>query len=215
MLEVDKKALGGRIRKRRIKARLSQTALGLLVDMKQQGIVSLEQGTVKRPTRLKELAAALHTTEDWLLYATPPEEAPSPGEFDIAGLHLTRVPLLSWVAAGRFADPSSQLPVEDVPLLAFADLGSGDFFATRVRGDSMDRISPDDSTIIVNRAIKDLAPGKPFLFAHRGETTFKLWEPDPPRLEPFSTNAIHKAIYVSKKRDLEVIGRVRRTVLDL
>lgn len=48
--------------------------------------------------------------------------------------NFIRVPLLEWVAAGRLANPASQIPVESVPLLAFADLGRGDFFCGQSRG---------------------------------------------------------------------------------
>lgn len=129
---------------------------------------------------------------------------------------VAQVPLLSWVSAGKLADAHSQIPMEDVPLLAFADLGRGDFFALRVQGDSMDRVSPDGSTVIVNRADKTLVAGKPYVFALRGETTYKLWQPEaPPYLAPYSTNPTHKPIFVHRRRELDVIGRVRRTVLDL
>lgn len=41
--------------------------------MSQQGIVNLEQGIVKRPRGLIELAAALNTTPEWLLWEEGPE----------------------------------------------------------------------------------------------------------------------------------------------
>jgi SOS-response transcriptional repressor LexA len=126
------------------------------------------------------------------------------------GAAITSVPLLEWVAAGQLTDPRSQIPVEDVPLLAFADLGRGEFFALKVKGDSMDRISPEDSTIIVNRADRTLVKGKPFVFSTRDGTTYKLWQPgDPAYLESFSTNPMHKPIFVRKRRDMEVVGRQR------
>lgn len=130
---------------------------------------------------------------------------------------ITQVPLVDTVPAGRLAAPMSQIPVDQVPLLAFADLGRGEFIALTVRGDSMDRISPDGSTIIINKADRTLVSGKPYVFCVRGEVTFKLWRPEPARLQPFSTNPIHEPVYVKSKADGEkyVIGRVKRTVLDL
>jgi SOS-response transcriptional repressor LexA len=126
------------------------------------------------------------------------------------------VPLIEWVAAGKLTEPRSQIPVEDVPLLAFADLGSGEWFALKVRGDSMDRVSPEDSVIVVNRADKGLINGKCYVFSLRGETTYKRWQGgDPPYLEPYSTNPVNKPEFVKKKKDFEIIGRVKRTVLDL
>jgi SOS-response transcriptional repressor LexA len=127
-----------------------------------------------------------------------------------------QIPLLDAVSAGRLKAPSSQIPVEDVPLLSFADLGRGDFFALTVEGDSMDRISPEGSTIVVNRADRSLVSGKPYVFSNRGEVTFKLWRPEPARLAPFSTNPVHEPVYVKSRADAEklVVGRVKRTVLD-
>lgn len=125
------------------------------------------------------------------------------------------VPVLDYVQAGKLVAPHSQLPVEDVPLLAFADLGPGDWFALKVQGTSMDRVSPEGSTIIVNKRDRTPVSGRCFVFAVDGEVTYKRWQGgDPPYLEPFSTDPQHRPRFF-KRRDLEVIGRVKRTLLDL
>lgn len=129
---------------------------------------------------------------------------------------ISQIPLLDSVTAGRLRTPSSQIPVEDVPLLAFADLGRGEFFALRVEGDSMDRVSPEGSVIVVNKADRNLINGKYYVFAIKGDTTFKVWQGgDNAHLAPFSTNPSNKPVFFKRKSDLEVIGRVKRTVLDL
>lgn len=130
---------------------------------------------------------------------------------------VAQIPLLDTVTAGKLRGSSTQIPVADVPLLAFADLGRGDFFALTVEGDSMDRVSPDGSVIVVNQADRTLVSGKPYVISQRGEATFKLWRADPPRFAPFSTNPVHEPIYVKSKSEAEklVVGRVKRTVLDL
>lgn len=129
---------------------------------------------------------------------------------------ITRVPVLDLVTAGKLKAPTSQVPVEDVPLLAFADLGRGEFFALNVLGDSMDRLSPEGSIIIVNKADRTLINGRCYVFSHRGETTYKMWQGgEPAHLAPYSTNPANKPIFFKNKRDLEVIGRVKRTLLDL
>lgn len=165
----------------------------------------------RNPSRIaaKKYAKTYRVRWEWLLdNEGPPTVA--------ADRNIQSVPLLSWVSAGKLADAESQIPVEDVPLLAFADLGRGDFFALKVVGDSMDRVSPEGSIIVVNRAEREPVPDKPYVFWHRTEgTTYKLWQPEPPRLEPYSWNAANKPIYVKRKKDLDVIGRVRRTVFDL
>ena len=130
---------------------------------------------------------------------------------------ISKIPLLDKVTAGKLKSPSSQIPIEDVPLLAFADLGRGDFFALTVEGDSMDRLSPDGSVIIVNQADRTLVVGRAYVISRRGEATFKLWRSDPPRFSPYSTNPMHEPVFIKSKSEAErlVVGRVKRTVLDL
>lgn len=158
--------------------------------------------------KLPAVAQALEWTVAELM-----AQIPERGEVEAK---ITYVPVLDSVAAGRLKSPMSQIPVEDVPLLAFADLGRGEWFALGVDGDSMNRISPEGSTIVVNRADRQLINGKCYVFSVRGQTTYKMWQAGPvPHLKPFSTNPIHDSIFPEKKRDLEVIGRVKRTLLDL
>lgn len=138
---------------------------------------------------------------------------PAPAD---ARVDLVPVPLIDWVTAGKLGEPNSQLPVEKMPRIAFSDLGDGDFFATRVKGDSMDRLSPEGSIIIVNRNDRDLVSGKCYIFAIDGTTTFKMYQADdPPYLAPYSTNPANKPIFPKKKHAWEVVGRVKRTILDL
>lgn len=124
------------------------------------------------------------------------------------------IPLVSWVSAGQLIDSQTQIPPEKYEKIALGDLGSGDFFALRVMGDSMNRVSPEGSIVAVNRSERELITDKPYIFSYRGETAYKLWQPDPPHLAPNSTYP-NKPIFIKRKKDLEVVGRVRRTVLDL
>ncbi len=154
------------------------------------------------------VAAALQWTVADLV--GPPPRRTSPG-----APKLAMVPLLDRVTAGRLRSPASQIPIDDVPLLAFADLGRGEFFALTVDGDSMDRYSPEGSIIVVNRAERSLVHGRCYVFSIKGETTYKMWQGGAnPHLSPFSTNPLNKPVFF-KPRDLEVIGRVKRTILDL
>jgi transcriptional regulator with XRE-family HTH domain len=89
MKDVDPTAFGRRVAARRTKLSLSQEALADRVGMKQQGIDAIEQGRVRRPRHLKEIARALNTSEDWLLWRKGAEEqtfehkrVPAGQEFD-------------------------------------------------------------------------------------------------------------------------------------
>lgn len=164
----------------------------------------------RNPSReaAKKYAKAYRVRWEWLLEGEGPPTSQVEGK-------VAAVPLLAWVSAGKLGDPETQIPVEDVPLLAFADLGHGDFFALKVVGDSMDRVSPEGSVIVVNRADRELISDRAYVFSLNGETTYKRWNADPPYLAPDSWNGSHKPIFLTKKTDIEVVGRVCRTLLDL
>lgn len=209
------RAIGQRLAEARRDRRLSQTGLATLLAVTRGAVGQWETGqTSPSAENLSEAAVRLGVSYDWLATGRGGKAPPEQDDRRDAR-RVRQVPLLSWVSAGQLVDAQSQIPVEDVPLLAFADLGRGDFFALKVQGDSMDRISPEGSVIVVNRADRGLVSGRGYVFAVRGETTFKLWHSDPPYLAPYSTNPMHQPIFIKRTRDLEVIGRVRRTLLDL
>lgn len=160
------------------------------------------------------MGKVLGVNGQWIFDGKGPK-APTPSKSQ-EPQKVTEVPLLDHVAAGRLTAPDSQIPLWEVPLLEFANLGAGDFFALRVNGTSMDRLSPDGSIILVNRRDRALISGKCYIFSVKGEVTYKRWQGgDPAYLDPYSTDASHRPIFVRRKQDLDVIGRVVKTVLDL
>ncbi|MEY9466325.1 SOS-response transcriptional repressor LexA [Bradyrhizobium ottawaense] len=202
--------------RQRIKDRLRDLGIGAIeaaksVDgLERNYIRDFLEGKKRSFSSAKQplVAAALQWTVADLIGPPPRRTSPSAPK-------LAMVPLLDRVTAGRLRSPANQIPIEDVPLLAFADLGRGEFFALTVDGDSMDRYSPEGSIIVVNRAERTLVSGRCYVFSVKGETTFKMWQGGAnPHLSPFSTNPLNKPIFF-KPRDLEVIGRVKRTILDL
>lgn len=126
------------------------------------------------------------------------------------------VPVIGWVQAGQLTDASVVHDVPELEIVAADGLGLGEWFATDVMGDSMDRVSPDGSRIFVNAAERALVNGGYYLFSLRGETTYKRYYSEPvQRLEPFSTNPTNKIIFLSHDEDWIVVGRVYRSVIDL
>jgi SOS-response transcriptional repressor LexA len=212
----DKSAMEKNELRQRIRLRLTELDLSPIEAAK--SVPGLERNYIRdflegkkqsfSAARQPLVAAALQWTVTDLIGPPPRRASPS-------GPKLVMVPLLDRVTAGRLRSPASQIPIEDVPLLAFADLGRGEYFALAVDGDSMDRYSPEGSIIVVNRADRSLVNGRCYVFAVKGETTYKMWQGGTnPHLAPFSTNPLNKPVFF-KQRDLEVIGRVKRTILDL
>lgn len=127
---------------------------------------------------------------------------------------ITFVPRISWVGASQMRDVGDVSHPADVPKIAASDLPRGEWFALRVEGDSMDRVAPEGATILVNQSDKRLLPNRYYIFGIRGEATFKRYISEPvKRLEPFSWNPAHRPIYPS--REIVVLGRVRRVIVDL
>lgn len=126
----------------------------------------------------------------------------------------TRMPVISWVAAGALSNPTTQIEPEGEEI-EITDLGAGEYFATRVRGDSMDRLAPEGALLVVNRRDIDLARGRRYIFSLKGETTFKRYGEDPPHLAPESMNPTHQPKILKPTDGWSVIGRVRKVIIDV
>ncbi|RWB29621.1 MAG: transcriptional regulator [Mesorhizobium sp.] len=128
---------------------------------------------------------------------------------------LVRVPVISMVSAGNLRDQPGVTSSDIERWIHVADVPAGDWIALGVDGDSMNRIAPDGSTILVNRADDRLIDGKYYVFSlGGGEATFKRYKREPkPLLQPFSTNPDHVSIPATD--DLYVFGRARRVITDL
>lgn len=124
---------------------------------------------------------------------------------------LTEVPLVAWVSAGELRDLTAD---EALLTLKFVGLPPGDWIALKVEGDSMDRISPPDSIILVNRSDRRLVPNACYVIDDgEGNSSYKRYRSNPSRYEPVSTNKDLSAIF--PESEPTIVGRVRRTILDL
>ena len=187
---------------RRVSARRRAHGKGAV---RQQSVNQLEQGGVDAPRYLVELAEALEVDVAWLSGrgggASPAIERAPPG--------IIRVPLVSWVEAGGLADAIEPYqpgaPAEWVPVTHHHD----NLIALRVKGQSMDRVAPEGTIVIVDLGDRALVDGKHYVFRHEGRATFKTWRKGPPqRLEPQSTDPDYQPIIPMD--GVEVVGRVIR-----
>ncbi len=138
----------------------------------------------------------------WLLF----------GDLGAVPTSLLDVPLIANVSAGEML--RDDLVDETIGVLQIAGLPPGDWIALRVEGSSMDRISPPESIILVNRNEKQLVPNACYVIADQdGNATYKRFRTNPNRFEPVSTNPDHETIF--PEHDVPVIGRVRRSMIDM
>ncbi len=152
------------------------------------------------------LAGSLRTTPEWLMRGTGVEQS------DL-NTHVQFAPLLSWVQAGQlnFAEVEA---AEDQLRIPLTDLPVSDYIVLRVVGDSMNRVAPDASLIVVDIRVVDAVPRQFFVACFEdGSTTFKRFMDMPPRLEPYSTNPDHETIY--PHGPWSFVGRVRRVIVDV
>lgn len=125
----------------------------------------------------------------------------------------TAVPIVSPVSAGKLVH-EEPVDLDDAERVYAADLPDGDWIAMRVTGSSMDRISPPDSVIFVNRRDKRLVPNACYVIEDEDEgVAYKRFRPDPMRFEPVTFTEGHKTIF--PENEPKILGRVRKTVLDL
>lgn len=176
-----------------------------LRDINKNTLISHENGN--RPISRKaaeKYGRAFGVDPGWLLFNGAKDLAPIFGPTD--------VPLLSTISAGAMM--RDDLVDEAIRTITLTDLPPGDWFALKVEGDSMDRISPPESIILVNRKDKRLVTNACYVIADvHGNATYKRYRPNPDRFEPVSTNPAHEPIFPDN--DVPVVGRVKRTMLDM
>lgn len=158
------------------------------------------------------VADVLGTNVTWLVEGIGPEVGPSLSDRG----QVVPIPVLSMVSAGRMRTREGVTPAEVERWIHVDDLPKGDWVALTVDGDSMNRVAPDQSMILVNRADSSLIDGRYYVFGlPTGDTTFKVFKRDPMRLQPFSTNPDHMSLPLDDDGDVYVFGRVRRVIQDV
>ena len=173
--------------------------------VRQQSVNQLEQGGVDAPRYLLELAEALEVDVAWL--SGHGTDAPVAAIKPPAG--IVRVPLVSWVEAGGLADTVDPYPPGDAAEWLPVAHHHDNLIALTVKGQSMDRLAPEGTIIIVDLTDRALIDGRHYVFRHEGRATFKTWRKGPPaRLEPQSTDPDYQPIM--PREGVEVVGRVIR-----
>ncbi|MFT4162737.1 LexA family protein [Rhizobium sp. SYY.PMSO] len=157
----------------------------------------------------QQYARRYRVSLDWLLRGV----GAGPGETDeVLSDRAIDVPLLTTISAGELQ--RDDIADEAKGIVTVGQLPEGDWIALEVVGDSMDRISPPNSIIIVNRADKRLVPNACYVIADEdGQATYKRYRPSPDRFEPVSTNSAHEPIFPDNTPP--VVGRVKMSILKM
>jgi len=201
-------------------AQMGPTALARLIgDNKQNVSRWRDQSRRLTPEVAQKIAPHLNTTAEALLLLPPSKPVkidapliPRP-DYPAAEIdkRLKEIPILAWISAGDLA--RDDVADEKLGDITFYGLKDGDWIALKVVGDSMDKISPPGSIILVNRNDKDLRAGACYVIEDLdGSATYKRFR-RPRTFEPVSTNKSLKPL--DMKRGMVIVGRVYKTILDL
>lgn len=197
-MNVDEEWFDGRLRDLR-KTREDVGAALRLSRSQASRILSGEQRM--RLDEVPVLAAVLEVSELEILYRA--------GLWNGTRPPIVTAPLLSSVEAGNFAEtPPEQPPRRDRSILV--EYFRPTVFALEVKGDSMNKVAPEDSIVVVDYMARDVNDGDLCVVRRYGEATFKRYREDAhgKRLEPDSTNPRHTPIFATEDEPIEIIGQV-------
>jgi len=194
------KIRANRVIERRSQLGLSQADLADRIGISQQAVNQLEKGETQRPRKLREIAVALECTEDWLLGGSGKPQPPK------------GVGLISWVQAGALAEVIDSYQPGDAEMWIDYPAKHSKMIALRVKGNSMNKISPDGSIIIIDLNDREMTSNRLYVVKIGDDATFKRFRNNPPRLVPETTGDF-KTIFLGD-RPVRPVGRVVRTMID-
>jgi repressor LexA len=117
------------------------------------------------------------------------------------------IPIIGLIAAGNWREAIQSSD----EYIAAVD-AKPHMFALRIDGDSMDRIAPEGAFVSIDPTRPTLSDGALYAVQNgEGEATIKQFRRSPDRLEPLSTNPIHKPIMLGTE-PITIIGRATSVV---
>lgn len=175
--------LAERIKSARIHAKLTQKALALKAGVEQPVISQLETGKNLQSAHLSKIAHACGVSAIWLSENIGPMTITAASDSNVGEarqpVESYRYPVISWVAAGAWAEAVEPYPAGFSDRYEFSEYDSkGAAFWLEVKGDSM--TSPvgqsiTEGTLILVDTEAEAAPGKLVIakLPDSNEATFK------------------------------------------
>lgn len=157
----------------------------------------------------KRYAKAYNVNPKWLQFGIG-----KPDDEDDDPVVVTDVPRIPWVSAGQLTEQEGVDDLSDYPTEPAIDLPEGDWICLGVEGNSMNKISPPESIIFVNRRDKRLVANACYVIAdENGSTTYKRYRPnEKPEFQPASYDDVKPP---KLQGAIKIIGRVRRSVINM
>lgn len=209
--------VGNRIKIAREEKGLTQEQLGLMCGTTKQTIFKYESGIVTNIPldRLEQIAQILNVRPAELMgWDESTSDLPDDAiPYDPA--HGHRIPILGRIAAG--------LPIyaeQNIEGYTVTDLNGGaEYFALRVKGDSMNAIGINDGYLIIVRRQAEVENGEiaVVMVGEDDATVKRFYATDSTvTLVPQSTNPIHQPqVYDLSKTPVKVLGKVVKVEFSL
>lgn len=174
-----------RVRSRMKELGITQTSLAKELGLNQSAVSNLLRGN--RQVKVHEAAAI----EKFLgLVPTP---------------LVAFVPVIGISSAGNWRE-AVEMPRRTIPVPP--GLAGPRAFAVEYDGDSMDQVLHEGASVVVDPDQTQLYNGKVYMIANaEHETQIKVYQSNPARFEPRSSNDTHQVIYMGEE-PIRVIGRV-------
>lgn len=202
-------SIGKNIRQQRHTMRLTLEEVADQVGISRQTMSRYETGVIANipSDKIELLAKALKTTPSALMgWENPVPLPPNAIPIDFSKYH--RIPILGRISAG--------LPLyaeEHIEGYTLTDLNGGaEYFALRVRGDSMNAVGINDGYLIIVRRQEEVEQGEVAVVLVDGDdaTVKRFYSSDTTvTLLPQSTNPAHKPqIYNLNTTVIRILGKV-------
>lgn len=203
-------SVGDRIKEKRLENNMTLLEVANLLGVKEATVQRYESGGIKnlKQHTIAQLAEIFNTTPAYLMgWEDDQKSDPDlpPGAFPVNP--NKRIPLLGQIAAG--------LPLyaeQNIEGYIWTDRNhGGEYFALRVRGDSMNAAKINDGDIIIVKKQEAVNPNDIAVVLVDDEATIKRYKKDGGMviLTPQSTNPVNQVqIYNLKDHSIRILGRV-------
>lgn len=201
----ENNSTGARIRRRREELGMTQDALAEKLSMNKSTITRYENGAIekiKAPV-LEKLAEALNVTHTYLTGETDTESS------GVLQAKSVKIPVLGYVRAGvPVSAVENVLDYEEIPA---AMAKTGEFFALKIKGDSMEPRITDGDVVIV-RQQSSVENGETAVVLVGEESTVKKFYRSSAGIKLVATNPKYDPFFYTPdevdSRPVSVIGRV-------
>lgn len=200
--------IGDKLRQRRKEVGLSLKEVADKVGVAEATVSRWERGDIANMKRnfIVQYAKALSVSPMFLLELTEETSARDEGQ--------TKIPLYSYVSAGRGA-LTSDSNIEGYVSLSNELVGTGDYFALRVRGDSMEPTICDRDIVIV-RSQETANDGDTVVAVVNGDEGFvKRLMIEPSGIVLASNNSSYRPMFFSQEQINELPVRIEGVVVEL